>query len=99
MGICEREGGCRGGRFGAFGSYCLAQSEFSSSFSCVTDLTAHELGHLWVAFHCACPASTMNAGITCANTFSARAILSILRYRDTRDCLAEDHSVAAALTD
>ncbi len=98
-GICEREGGCRGGRFGTFGSYCLARSEFSSSFSCVTDLTAHELGHLWGAFHCACPASTMNAAITCANTFSAGAIRSIRRYRDTRDCLAEDQSVAAALTD
>jgi len=88
-GICVSEGGCSGGRFGTFGSYCLAQSDFSGSFACATDLTAHELGHLWGAFHCNCPASTMNARVTCTNTFGGRSIGSILRYRATRDCLAE----------
>ncbi len=88
-GICVSEGSCRGGRFGTRGSYCLSQSDFSGAFACVTDLTAHELGHLWGAFHCTCPSSTMNAGVTCTNTFSGRTIRSILRYRDTRDCLEE----------
>ena len=88
-GICVDEGGCSGGRFGTFGSYCLSQTDFSGSFACVTDLTAHELGHLRGAFHCRCPRSTMNAGVTCTNTFGARTIRSILRYRDTRDCLEE----------
>ena len=89
-GICVSAGGCSGGRFGTFGSYSLAQSDFSSSFACVTDLTAHELGHLWGAFHCRCPNSTMNAGVTCTNTFGERSIGSILRYRDTRDCLEQE---------
>ncbi len=95
-GICVSEGGCVGGQFGTFGSYCLAQSDFTASFSCATDLTAHELGHLWGAFHCNCPGSTMNPGITCTNTFSAATIDSIASYRDTRDCLeaaAEDTAV------
>ncbi len=96
-GICVSEGGCSGGRFGTFGSYCMAQSDFSGSFTCITDLTAHELGHLWGAFHCSCPSSTMNNGVTCTNTFGARSIGSILRYRDTRDCLEEEApSLAAA---
>ncbi len=86
-GICVTDGGCRGGQFGAFGSYCLAQSDFSSSFSCATDITAHELGHLWGAVHCNCVTSTMNPGITCSNRFSAGTVRSIIRYRDTRGCL------------
>ncbi len=86
-GICVSEGGCVGGRFGLFGSYCLAVSDFTDSFSCATDLTAHELGHLWGAFHCNCPTSTMNPAVTCANRFSATTMQSILAYRDTRECL------------
>ena len=96
-GICVSEGGCSGGRFGTFGSYCLAQSDFNDSFTCVTDLTAHELGHLWGAFHCSCPRSTMNAGVTCTNTFGGGSIGSILRYRDTRDCLEEEAPAMAAV--
>jgi hypothetical protein len=96
-GICESDGSCSGGRFGTRGSYCLAQSDFSRSFSCVTDLTAHELGHLWGAFHCRCPNSTMNAGVTCTNSFSSGSISSILRYRDTRDCLEEEAPAIAAV--
>lgn len=88
-GVCVSDGGCRGGRFGTFGSYCLAQTDFSPSFACLTDLTAHELGHLWGAFHCTCPTGTMNASVTCSNTFSRTSIRSILGYRDTLDCLEE----------
>ena len=88
-GICVPDGSCTGGRFGTRGSYCLSQSDFSGSFACVSDLTAHELGHLWGAFHCSCPSSTMNPGVTCTNTFGERSIGSILRYCDTRDCLEQ----------
>jgi hypothetical protein len=37
-----------------------------------TDLFAHEAGHNWGGTHCACasPASTMNPGLTGANTFT-----------------------------
>ena len=93
------EGGCDGGRFGTFGSYCLSQSDFSRNFSCVTDLTAHELGHLWGAFHCDCPANTMNPGITCSNTFSAGSIRSIVDYRDTRECVDQDEAEMAVADD
>lgn len=95
-GLCVPDGGCSGGRFGTFGSYCLSQSEFSRSFACVTDLTAHELGHLWGAFHCACPDSTMNPAVTCTNTFSAGSIDAIVRYRDTRFCLEASPLASAA---
>ena len=87
-GICQNAGGCSGGTFGTFGSYCLSQSDFNGNFSCATDLTAHELGHLWGAFHCSCSGNTMNSGITCANSFSAGTINSITAYRDTRTCLS-----------
>jgi hypothetical protein len=87
-GICNTLGDCTGGEFGSFGSYCLAQSDFTTNSACVTDLTAHELGHLWGAFHCNCPNNTMNSGITCTNSFSSATINSITNYRDTRACLS-----------
>lgn len=86
-GICTTQGACTGGTYGPLGSYCLAQSDFNGNFNCTTDLTAHELGHLWGAFHCSCSGATMNASITCANTFSAGTINSISNYRDSRSCL------------
>jgi len=87
-GICVNQGSCTGGQFGTQGSYCLSQSDFDNSFACKTDLTAHELGHLWGAFHCFCPSNTMNSGITCANNFSSATISSILAYKATRTCLS-----------
>ncbi len=86
-GICQNNGACTGGQFGTQGSYCMSQSDFNGSFACATDLTAHELGHLWGAFHCNCPSNTMNPGITCTNVFSGGSINSISAYRDTRTCL------------
>jgi hypothetical protein len=86
-GICQNSGACTGGQFGTQGSYCLSQSDFNGNFSCATDLSAHELGHLWGAFHCSCSGNTMNSGITCANNFSAGTITSITNYRNTRTCL------------
>ncbi len=68
-------------------SYCHAQSDCCGSFGCATDLTAHELGHLWNAVHCSCPGNTMNPFITCANNFSGGTINSIVAYAATRPCL------------
>jgi len=68
-------------------AYCLSQSDFSGNFNCSTDLSAHELGHLWGGFHCSCPSFTMNPSITCANQFSQGSITSIVAHRDSRDCL------------
>jgi len=76
------------------GAYSLVQSDYNGVFSCATDLTAHELGHLWGASHCSCPVFTMNATITCANQFSAASIASIIAHRDTRLCLNSDYCFA-----
>ncbi len=86
-GICVNDGGCSGGQFGTFGSYCFSQSDFNGNFASATDLSAHELGHLWGAFHCSCPSFTMNPFITSANEFSGGSISSIIAYRNTRSCL------------
>lgn len=90
--ICDDPPGCttfpcQCGQFGTDGSYCFVQSDFNGNFSCATDLSAHELGHLWNGSHCSCPSNTMNPSITCANTFSANTIASITGYRNTRQCL------------
>jgi hypothetical protein len=71
-------------------AYSLVQSDFSGVFSCVTDLSAHEIGHNWNADHCSCanPPYTMNPYITCANRFSpTQSIPEILAFRNTRTCL------------
>lgn len=69
-------------------AYCLAESDFNGSFTCATDLSAHELGHLWEAFHCGCPSNTMNSFITCANVFHASfTVPDIVAHRDSRTCL------------
>ena len=69
-------------------AYCLSESDCCGSFACATDLTAHELGHLWGAFHCNgyCDA-TMNASIQCANEFTSGSITSISNHRNSRNCL------------
>lgn len=70
-------------------SFCLAESDFSSLFACKTDLSAHELGHLWGADHCSCPFNTMNSSITCANDFhNTFTVPEIVAYRNTLGCLS-----------
>ncbi|MCH8242632.1 MAG: hypothetical protein IH897_08485 [Planctomycetes bacterium] len=68
-------------------AYCYVQSDFASGiFQYATDLSAHELGHLWNAFHCNCtnPDFTMNPGITGANRFQPiDSIPFIQGYRST----------------
>ena len=72
-------------------AYCLCVSDFNGNFGCATDLSAHELGHLWNADHCSCPNNTMNAFITCANDFhDTFTIPEIVAHRDTRTCLDGD---------
>ena len=68
--------------------YGLSQSDFSSSFAAVTDLTAHELGHNWDANHCSCTSYTMNPYITAANTFNPSATIPVIEsFRDSLSCL------------
>jgi hypothetical protein len=87
-------------------AYCVSQSDFSGNFSCATDLSAHELGHLWDASHCSCSNSTMNPGITCTNTFlpSPETVNDIVAYRNQQTCIecgadppSNDLCAAAAL--
>ncbi|MCH7721056.1 MAG: hypothetical protein IH988_08725 [Planctomycetes bacterium] len=73
------------------GAYCLVVSDFNGSFSCATDLSAHEMGHLWDADHCSCPNNTMYAFITCANDFhDTFTVPEIIAHRDSRTCLDGD---------
>lgn len=67
--------------------YSLVESDCCGSFGCATDLSAHELGHNWNAGHCSCPGTTMNPSITCANSFAATSISSIVSFRNSRTCL------------
>jgi hypothetical protein len=72
--------------------YGLSQSDFSSSFACVSDLTAHEIGHNWDADHCTSSCtSTMNPSITCVNAFTGsvgvNTITQIDAHADSRTCL------------
>lgn len=90
--ICEPQGctsfPCNCGPFGTAGSYCFSQSDFNNNFASATDLTAHELGHLWNASHCTCPSHTMNPSITSSNSFNPTFTRpTIEAYRDSRPCL------------
>ena len=71
--------------------YSMVESDFTTNFSCTTDLTAHELGHNWAGDHCDCagdPSYTMNPYITCANQFHpSLTVPDIESYRDAIGCL------------
>ncbi|MCH8345253.1 MAG: hypothetical protein IH983_14885 [Planctomycetes bacterium] len=78
--------------------YSLVQSDYNGNFSCATDLTTHELGHIWGADHCGsgcfpptdctCFTHTMRCAITCANNFSAPCTRpEIIAHRNTVPCL------------
>lgn len=70
-------------------AYLLVESTFGSNFSCITDLSAHELGHSWSADHCNCDNHTMNASLTCSNTFHpSKTIPEIEDHRDNVSCLS-----------
>ncbi|MCZ6542334.1 MAG: M12 family metallo-peptidase [Planctomycetota bacterium] len=88
--------------------YCLSQSDYNNNFSCATDLTTHELGHLWGADHCgsgcnpptnclACGFNTMRCAITCANNFHATCTRpEIIAHRNSRTCLDCDPGIVGA---
>ena len=62
-----------------------------SSFSCATDLSAHECGHNWNADHCSCSGFTMNPSLTCANNFNkTETTPDIFNHRNSRNCLDLD---------
>lgn len=73
--ICDNNGFCTAGLDN--GAYCYTQSDFSPTFACQTDNAAHQVGHLWGAFDCNCPNSTMNSTISCANTFGNSGGVSV----------------------
>lgn len=78
--------------------YSVVNSDCCGRFVMTTDLTAHELGHSWNAQHCLCsfpnPDSTMNPGLTGANSFvtdvSGASVASITGWRDSVTCLQPD---------
>ena len=70
------------------GSACFSQAEYNGVFDCATSLVAHELGHLWGAFHCNCTGNTMNPFNTCENQFTQDSINSIVAHRNSRACLS-----------
>ncbi|MHC4947441.1 MAG: M12 family metallo-peptidase [Planctomycetota bacterium] len=82
-GLCVATGTCNP----LSGSYSIVESDYNGSFACATDLSAHELGHLWGASHCTCPNNTMNPTIGCSNTFTSGSVADIVAYRDTLACL------------
>ena len=94
--VCDSTGCCNCGPFGTDGSYCMAESDFNGAFSCATDLSAHELGHLWGGTHCSCATSTMNPSITCSNSFNAGSINEIISYRNSIACLTGSCGVPGA---
>ncbi len=73
--------------------YSIVQSDFSPNFKCVTNLSAHELGHVWGADHCTCPDHTMNPSGQCANQFHpVETIPEIIQLRDSSFCLGTPES-------
>ncbi len=86
-------------------SNCLSQSDYNGNFMSATDLSAHELGHLWDAVHCSCsgPVSTMNPVITSINRFTfsndQNTISQINSYRASRGCLSTSSPGTAAPND
>lgn len=79
-------------------SLCFTDAAFSvvrsnsvacPTFACKTDLSAHELGHIWSANHCSCPGWTMNPVIQSANRFHPTFdIPELIEFRDSRTCLS-----------
>lgn len=77
-------------------AFCFVQSDCCGSFACATDLSAHEMGHLWNGFHCDCAGWTMNTPLTCANQFHPDfTIPGIIAHRNTRGCLSDTPAATA----
>jgi hypothetical protein len=79
----------------SYAAYGIVESDWSTNFARVTDLSAHELGHNWSGRHCSCtsPGYTMNSYITGANVFSpGDTIPGLVAFRDSRTCLTQTGS-------
>lgn len=77
---------------GAF-SVVASNSAACALLACKTDVSAHELGHIWSANHCSCPGWTMNAVITSGNRFHpVYDIPDLIAFRDSRTCLSAGES-------
>lgn len=68
--------------------YSVVETTCCGSFSCRTDLSAHELGHNWSSEHHSGSNSTMNASLVCANNFISPSINQIVAFRNSRNCLS-----------
>jgi len=77
-------------------AYCLAQNGVGP-LACETDLSAHELGHLWGAFHCDPCSTTMRSSLNCTNNFIQGSINSIVNHRNSRTCLSGVYCDALSL--
>ncbi|MFI4855984.1 MAG: M12 family metallo-peptidase [Phycisphaerales bacterium JB065] len=67
--------------------YGIVETTCCGSFSCRTDLTAHEAGHNWGSGHHSGSNSTMNPGLVCANNFITASRNAITNYRNSITCL------------
>lgn len=67
--------------------YSVVETTCCGSFSCRTDLSAHELGHNWDASHISGGNSTMNPSLVCANNFVSGSVNQIVGYRNSVTCL------------
>ena len=73
-------------------AFCLSQSDCCGSNACSTDLTAHELGHLWNGQHCNPCNTTMRSFLGCFNNFGAFNINRIVNHRNASHCLSCEES-------
>ena len=70
-------------------SVVVSNSLACNLLACKTDLSAHELGHIWSANHCSCPGWTMNPVLQSANRFHPTFdIPELIVFRDSRTCLS-----------
>ncbi|MCG8405782.1 MAG: M12 family metallo-peptidase [Phycisphaerales bacterium] len=85
------------GRICTSGSYCINETDYNNNTTCAIALHAHELGHLWGAFHCSCSSNIMNSSNTCQDSFSTGSMNSITNHRNSRSCLMAVESETASL--
>ncbi len=81
-------------------SYCLSQARFTGNFAARVALVAHEIGHIYGAFHCnqnpfvSSPCNIMCAGLGGCNglglpNFGPQSIDFIVNHAASRSCLDE----------
>lgn len=71
-------------------AYSVVWGEFNGCepLACKTDLSAHELGHIWSANHCNCLGWTMNPSLQSANRFHPTFDIPVIKqFRNIMTCL------------